>query len=53
VTNGVARRAWARNSGAITSIQRAMDMNPLLHVTVPEIVDDALLDEVFGDDRND
>ena len=52
VTNGVARRAWSRNSGAISSIQRAMDINPLLHVTVPEIVDDDLLDAVFGVDRN-
>ena len=50
VTNGVARRAWARNSGAIASIQRAMDLNPMLDVTVPEIVDDSVLDEVFGVD---
>ena len=48
VTNGVARRAWARNSGAISSIQRAMEINPMLDVTVPEIVDDSVLDEVFG-----
>jgi urocanate hydratase len=50
VTNGVARRAWARNSGAISSIQRAMEINPMLDVTVPEIVDDSVLDEVFGVD---
>ena len=50
VTNGVARRAWARNSGAITSIERAMDINPGLLVTVPELVDDELLDNVLGDD---
>ena len=53
VTNGVARRAWSRNSGAISSIQRAMEINPLLNVTVPEMVDDNLLNEVFGVDRND
>ena len=53
VTNGVARRAWSRNSGAISSIQRAMEINPLLHVTVPEMVDDDLLNEVFGVDLND
>ena len=50
VTNGVARRAWARNSGAITSIERAMEINPGLLVTVPELVDDELLDNVLGDD---
>ena len=50
VTNGVARRAWARNSGAIASINRAMEINPLLDVTVPKIVDDSVLDEVFGVD---
>lgn len=50
VTNGVARRAWARNSGAITSIERAMDLNPGLLVTVPELVDDELLDNLLGDD---
>ncbi|MGB0330151.1 MAG: urocanate hydratase, partial [Candidatus Poseidoniaceae archaeon] len=52
VTNGVARRAWARNSGAIKSIERAMDINPHLRVTVPEIVDDGLLDNLLGDDSN-
>ncbi|MGB1567704.1 MAG: urocanate hydratase, partial [Candidatus Poseidoniaceae archaeon] len=50
VTNGVARRAWARNSGAIASINRAMEINPLLDVTVPKVVDDSVLDEVFGVD---
>ena len=50
VTNGVARRAWARNSGAIASIERAMDINPNLRVTIPELVDDGLLDDLLGDD---
>ena len=49
VTNGVARRAWSRNSGAIKSIERAMDINPNLRVTVPEVVDDNLLDNLLGD----
>lgn len=44
VNNGVARRNWARNEGSIFAIQRAMDMEPLLKVTVPSIVDDKLLD---------
>ena len=50
VTNGVARRAWARNEGAIESIKRAMDMNSKLTVTVPELVDDAILDSLIGDE---
>ena len=50
VTNGVARRAWSRNSGAVKSIERAMDINPNLRVTVPEVVDDDLLDDLLGDD---
>ena len=44
VNNGIARRNWARNEGAIFAIQRAMEMEPLLKVTVPSIVDDKLLD---------
>lgn len=43
VNNGVARRSWARNEGAIKAIQRAMDAEPRLSVTIPNIVDDALL----------
>ena len=50
VTNGVARRAWARNEGAIASIKRAMDINPQLTVTVPELVDDAILNSLIGDE---
>jgi urocanate hydratase len=44
VNNGIARRSWARNEGAITAIQRAMDANPKLKVTLPNLVDDTLLD---------
>lgn len=44
VNNGIARRNWARNEGAIFAIERAMKLEPLLKVTVPSIVDDQLLD---------
>ena len=44
VNNGVARRAWARNSGALSAIQRAMEKEPKLSVTLPTMVDDGLLD---------
>lgn len=44
VNNGIARRSWARNDEAIFAIKRAMDTQPLLKVTLPNKVDDALLD---------
>jgi urocanate hydratase len=43
VNNGIARRSWARNEGAIFAIQRAMEVEPLLKVTVPHIVDDEVI----------
>ena len=48
VNNGVARRAWARNSGAIEAINHAMKINPMLKVTVPNITDDAIFDDLIG-----
>ena len=44
VNNGVARRAWARNKGAMEAISDAMTSEPLLKVTMPEIVDDDIID---------
>jgi len=43
VNNGISRRSWARNEGAIFAIKRAMQTQPLLKVTIPTIVDDTLL----------
>ncbi len=43
VNNGIARRSWARNEGAIRTIEREMERSPLLKVTLPNLVDDALL----------
>lgn len=43
VNNGIARRSWARNDEAIFAIKRAMETQPLLKVTLPNKVDDALL----------
>ncbi|MHA3787658.1 urocanate hydratase [Flavobacterium hauense] len=43
VNNGIARRSWARNEEAVFAIKRAMEVQPLLKVTLPNIVDDALL----------
>ncbi|RYM35144.1 urocanate hydratase [Brumimicrobium glaciale] len=42
VNNGIARRNWARNEGATFAIKRAMEMEPLLKVTVPNLVDEKL-----------
>ncbi|SHF59779.1 urocanate hydratase [Flavobacterium fontis] len=43
VNNGISRRSWARNEGAIFAIQRAMEVEPLLKVTLPYLVDETLL----------
>merc|ERR1712185_868938 len=43
VNNGIARRSWARNTGATFAIRRAMEHEPKLKVTLPEMVDDVLL----------
>ena len=51
VNNGIARRSWARNSGAISAINRAMDLDSRLMVTVPKVVDEELLNDIFDDTR--
>ena len=47
VNNGIARRNWARNEGAVFAIKRAMEKQPLLQVTIPNLVDEKLLNMVF------
>lgn len=44
VNNGIARRNWARNEGATFAIKRAMQQNKNLVVTIPNLVDDNLVD---------
>jgi urocanate hydratase len=44
VNNGISRRSWARNEGAIFAIKRAMEAQPLLKVTMPNLVNDELFD---------
>ncbi|MBJ61737.1 MAG: urocanate hydratase [Euryarchaeota archaeon] len=51
VNNGISRRAWARNDGAIFAIKRAMEDNPKLKVTLPSIADDTLIDSVYSGDE--
>jgi urocanate hydratase len=47
VNNGISRRSWARNEGAEFAIKRAMEQEPQLKVTLPNKVDDAILDSLF------
>lgn len=44
VNNGIARRSWARNEGSIHSIEREMARTPNLKVTMPNFVDDEIID---------
>jgi urocanate hydratase len=44
VNNGIARRSWARNSGSMDAIRREMERTPELKVTMPNLVDDEVLD---------
>ena len=43
VNNGISRRSWARNEGAVFAIKRAMEAEPQLRVTLPNEVEDSLL----------
>ncbi len=47
VNNGIARRAWARNAGALSAIDRAQKENEQLQVTIPFLVDDQWLDQLI------
>lgn len=42
VNNGISRRSWARNEGAVFAIKRAMETQPLLKITIPNVVDENL-----------
>ncbi|MDR1758022.1 MAG: urocanate hydratase [Bacteroidales bacterium] len=47
VNNGIARRSWARNEGAIFAIKRAMRENPNLQVTLPNPAADNIINALF------
>ncbi len=47
VNNGIARRSWARNKEALFAIKREMNRTPNLKVTIPNLVDDNLLEDIF------
>jgi urocanate hydratase len=46
VNNGISRRSWARNKEANFTIKRAMKMNPNLKVTLPNTVEDSLIESL-------
>jgi urocanate hydratase len=47
VNNGISRRSWARNEEALFAIKREMERTPELKVTLPNLVDDELLNNLF------
>ena len=47
VNNGIARRSWARNEEALFAIKREMERTPGLKVTIPNLVDDTILKNLF------
>ncbi|MBP1673583.1 MAG: urocanate hydratase [Bacteroidetes bacterium] len=47
VNNGISRRSWARNEGAIFAIKRAMEQNPNLVVTIPQLTDDSIINNLL------
>ena len=47
VNNGIARRSWARNEGAVNAIRREMERTPGLKVTLPNFADEDMIRELF------
>ena len=48
VNNGIARRSWARNEGALNAIRREMERTPGIKVTLPNIADTDLVREMLA-----
>jgi len=48
VNNGIARRNWARNEGAIFAIKRAMELEPKLKVTLPNFAEENIVNNVLN-----
>ncbi|MEE1148417.1 MAG: urocanate hydratase, partial [Alistipes sp.] len=51
VNNGIARRSWARNEGAMFAIKRQMERTPLLKVTLPNLADMSLIEKVYNENK--
>lgn len=48
VNNGIARRSWARNEGAMNAIRREMERTPGLKVTLPNLADENLIRDILS-----
>ena len=48
VNNGIARRSWARNEGAMNASRREMERTPGLKVTLPNLADEDLIRSILG-----
>lgn len=48
VNNGIARRSWARNKGARSAIQRAMEVYPQLKVTLPHLASESVIKDALN-----
>ena len=48
VNNGIARRSWARNEGSMQAIQREMERTPGLKVTMPNLVEDSVIENAVN-----
>ena len=49
VNNGIARRSWAQNPGAVDTALRAMQREPLLRITMPHAADEKTVNRAFGE----
>ncbi|MCK9499934.1 MAG: urocanate hydratase [Bacteroidales bacterium] len=47
VNNGISRRNWARNEGAIFAIKRAMKEYPEMKITIPNFADDEIINKLY------
>lgn len=48
VNNGIARRSWARNKGAVFAIKRQMEATPNMVVTLPNFADTFVIEEALA-----
>ena len=47
VNHGISRRSWARNKEAIFAIKRAMEVEPNLKITLPNLTDDEFINKLI------
>jgi len=52
VNNGISRRSWARNKEAVFAIKREMERTPELKITLPNLVEDELLEDLFSSETS-